>query len=270
MMRERSSKYVPILTSEAGLCLTAANWQEGHVSAGSFYLESLLIKPGIDRLRELENIKRYFAWTDTFILNAANIKANKQGVVSLSSPYDGSKVQCTLPEIIELIVKINPDIVLLPRVITKDDLNSWAKLPDSIFPYLHDSNNIAEGVGVYFYLGGEEMNIPSLPHVPCYAFGEITREMFQQLGQLGVEYVEFDEPASLGLQGVVYRSDGQLEITNPTNELDFSVIDDTCPCPTCGQGFTRAYLHHLYQHTPLLCYRLLMQHNVELMGNARE
>lgn len=262
MMSKRPSAYVPILTSEAGLCLTSANWQEGHVDACSFYLESLLIKPGIERLRELANIKRYFAWTGTFVLNAANIKTNKQGVISLSSPYDGSKVQCTLPEIIELIVKINPDIVLLPRALTKNDLESWAKLPNSISPFLHESNEIAEGFGVYFHIDGQVFNPPKLPHVPMYAYGQITLNTFRQLGQLGFEYIEFDEPASMGLKGIVYNSDGLLEITHPNNELDFSVIDDTCHCSTCRQGFTRAYLHHLYQHTPLLCHRLLIQHNV--------
>ena len=48
--------------------------------------------------------------------------------------------------------------------------------------------------------------------------------------------------------------------------MQFETIDPECTCPTCSQQFTKAYLHHLLQQTPLLCHRLLIQHNVFWMA----
>ena len=84
----------------------------------------------------------------------------------------------------------------------------------------------------------------------------------QDLIKAGVQIVESDKPASDACSGVVYSSEGDISILDATFEMQFEPIDAGCECPTCSQQFTRAYLHHLLQHTPLLCQRLLVQHNV--------
>jgi len=45
--------FIPKATSEAGLCLTAANWQEVGINLITYYLDSLLIKPGYDLLQNI-------------------------------------------------------------------------------------------------------------------------------------------------------------------------------------------------------------------------
>lgn len=50
-MLAATQNYIPVGTSEAGLCLTAENWQETKVNTLSFSLEFLLYKPGIALLK---------------------------------------------------------------------------------------------------------------------------------------------------------------------------------------------------------------------------
>ncbi len=71
-----------------------------------------------------------------------------------------------------------------------------------------------------------------------------------------------DKPAEEAMQGLVYNTEGAFSITDPGMRLQFESLDTGCQCPTCKSGFTRAYLHHLFLHTPLLCQRLLVQHNI--------
>ena len=71
-----------------------------------------------------------------------------------------------------------------------------------------------------------------------------------------------DLPAQHAMQGVVYHSGGKYSLLSQEYALDFQLLDENCACPTCQQSFTRAYLHYLYQSTPLLCQRFLLMHNV--------
>lgn len=60
-------------------------------------------------------------------------------------------------------------------------------------------------------------------------------------------------------------SHGRLPIGNARFAKDRDVIWPGCDCWTCTQGFTRAYLHHLYKAGELLYYRLASIHNVRWM-----
>jgi queuine/archaeosine tRNA-ribosyltransferase len=71
-----------------------------------------------------------------------------------------------------------------------------------------------------------------------------------------------DAPADNALHGWIYSATGMSAVMDKMNALRFTSLDEGCLCPTCKAGFTWAYLHHLYQHTPGLCQRLLIQHNV--------
>ncbi|MDF1827538.1 MAG: hypothetical protein P1U39_04605 [Legionellaceae bacterium] len=73
-----------------------------------------------------------------------------------------------------------------------------------------------------------------------------------------------NKPGQDALQGLIYASGDEREyfITDIKYAMDFSVLDKACTCPACSDGFTRAYFHHLYVHTPLLCQRWLVMHNI--------
>ena len=72
-----------------------------------------------------------------------------------------------------------------------------------------------------------------------------------------------DKPGQDALKGLMYTSNkaSTFLITDKQYAMDFSVMDEQCACPACEDGFTRAYFHHLYTHTPLLCQRWLVMHN---------
>jgi queuine tRNA-ribosyltransferase len=63
---------------------------------------------------------------------------------------------------------------------------------------------------------------------------------------------------------------GRLNIGNTQFATDNEVIQPGCKCYTCQQGYTRAYLHHLYKTKELTFYRLASIHNVHFMVNLSQ
>src|ERR1700733_3126340 len=124
-MLDRVQKYIPIITSEAGLCLSVANWQEVKIKTISFHLDSLLLKPGYELLKKIPDLAQYMGWSGAMILNATKCVANKAGIIILTSPYNGSKLKLTYDQLVELIQHIKPDAVLLPSKITKAFPKLW-------------------------------------------------------------------------------------------------------------------------------------------------
>lgn len=58
---------------------------------------------------------------------------------------------------------------------------------------------------------------------------------------------------------------GRLSIGQARWKQDFQVLDENCACPSCAQGYTRAYLHHLFKTGELAYYRLATIHNLFVM-----
>ncbi|MBI5150968.1 MAG: tRNA guanosine(34) transglycosylase Tgt [Candidatus Pacebacteria bacterium] len=65
-------------------------------------------------------------------------------------------------------------------------------------------------------------------------------------------------------------SKGRLQIGNARWARDTGTIQEDCDCWTCTQGFSRAYLRHLYLTKELLYYRLASIHNVRFMIRLTE
>lgn len=265
--------FIPVMSSEAGLCLTAENWQEAKVTALSYSLEVLLQKPGFEVLKKITNISVYLGWSKTLVLNAMTLTANREGIYHLKSPYDGSKMKLSASELIELVLHLKPEAVILPRNILKDCPNIWNTWPESITAFLHvDDLQLAEltqAHGVYFN-NFDESKLAELElwkHLPCYVSGTISIELIQHLHSKEIEFIETDEPARLAMQGQVYNQAGMVDLTHSDTEMNFEVIDPNCTCTTCSAKLTQAYFHHLLQHTPLLCQRFLIQHNVYWIEN---
>ncbi len=67
---------------------------------------------------------------------------------------------------------------------------------------------------------------------------------------------------------LVFRSDsakGRLQIGNHQFMKDNRVLQEGCDCHTCTQGYSRAYLNHLFRADELTYYRLASIHNVRFM-----
>lgn len=277
-----AQSYIPILTSKAGSCLTPKNWQEVKVTAASYSLECLLHKPGYDVLRNIKVLSEYLAWPGGIILNAMSLVTNKEGVYVLKSPYDGSKVKHTFFEIMELLHWLKPEIVLLPKKSIDEFLRFENNWNNSIMPFFHaddlEKQKIKKAHGIYFDLNGEsKCNGPAKwqwedlnrwSHLPRYILGAFNPELVQGFVNKEIEFIETDEPANAAMQGIVYSKEGIVDLMNPQSRMQFTCIDKDCACPTCSQQLTRAYLHHLLRHTPLLCQRFLIQHNAYYVRNC--
>lgn len=256
--------FVPVLTSEAGLCLTALNWQEVGITTVSYALDALLLKPGLDALHTMPNLASYLGWSGDLVLNASALKRDKQGCYTIISPFDGSKMNLTPERLITLIHHLKPNAVILPKQIVEDFPEIWAQWNQAIKPFIHvfDLQTWqAHGFhGVYFTHDTLDL-VSKCQNMPRYVIADIPPDRLIDFKAQGVEWIESNAPAQQAMQGQVYDASGICDLTQTEVALDFDVIDNACKCPTCSQRLTKAYLHHLLQHTPLLCYRFLIQHN---------
>lgn len=62
----------------------------------------------------------------------------------------------------------------------------------------------------------------------------------------GVDTFDCVSPARRGRNGSIYTFDGMMNVNNARFKTDFSPLVKGCDCYTC-QGYSRAYLHHLFR-----------------------
>ncbi|WP_019218200.1 tRNA-guanine transglycosylase [Legionella tunisiensis] len=265
------SGLTPVLTTEAGNCLTVANWQEVGIKAGVYYLDALLMKPGIAYLKKFAPLSNYTGWQGITVLNAS-LSTAKNGVYSLRSCYDGSRIDIDQNELLSLIGLLQPDRVALPyRLFNGSTLNAWQTLAKTsvLFASVDEHSPTYPDwlPGRYIHYGCTKLfsdfiqELRQYADSPLYLAGEFESEQLQELAGYNVWHVESDKPARDAMRGRVYSQEGVIDILDSRQAEDYRPIAN-CSCPTCQQLFTRAYLHHLIMHTPLLCQRFLIQHNV--------
>lgn len=258
-----STTYIPLLSSEAGSTLTAAQWMEAGIEHAAYTLEDLLFKPGQAVLAQLD-IKHYLGWNKSLTLNGARLKANKEQQVKLKSPYDGSVMHMSSAELMQLLLHLRPDRVLLPKYLVKQCLELELLLAQGIIPFiaLDERQHLSTPAGCGFYCTYQEWDQEQPKGIDSlYIVGSIGQSKREKL-KIDQLYIETDQPANDALNGLVYAKKETVDLTQSTTQQQFSVIDEECLCPTCSQEFTQAYLHHLFLQTPLLCHRFLIQHNV--------
>ncbi|MDQ5958359.1 MAG: queuine tRNA-ribosyltransferase, partial [Patescibacteria group bacterium] len=94
---------------------------------------------------------------------------------------------------------------------------------------------------------------------------------------LGVEYGidTFDcvAPTRQARNGAIYTATGRINIRNTGFMRDFSPLDKNCECYAC-QGFSRAYINHLFRSDEILGAILASIHNeyfvVHMVDNIRQ
>lgn len=267
MQEQHQRGLVPVLTSRAGSCLTFANWQAAGISLVSVYLTDLLMKPGYAFLDRLASIKDYYQWPGHIVLNATLPPANHEDSYTLRSRYDGSKITIHRSKLIALINQLQPDTVILPLGSHHD----CQQLSNTIMPYysLNESIDASDrAIGRYLTIDCDTPFIPKqLGSEPLYVIGNVNRLSPSINAFLANYFVESDKPAVDGLNGLIYSREGTLNILNDSMRNEHRLLDDNCQCQTCQSSFTRSYLHHLLQQTPLLAQRYLIQHNAWFCQN---
>lgn len=264
--------FAPIINTEAGACLTAENWLEVGVKAQSYSLESLLFKPGLELLQQLNNFKGFLGWTKRLVIDAHSLSANKEGIYTLISPYDGSKIRLHSSQLVDLLLHLQPDAVLLPKNLSHEYPEMWNSWNESIqaFVPVEDFGHKAstKAYGIYFIMdtvdGADNLaqQVEKWAPTPIFLAGVFDSNCIKRFKESAVDYIQSNEPAALAIKGQVYNNTGIIDLTDPSMSMAFEVMDPHCGCPTCKQGLTKAYLHHLLINTPLLCQRFLIQHNI--------
>ncbi len=259
-----NNKIIPVLNTPAGSCLTAKNWQEAGVQYVSYYLSFLLVKPGLAYLKTLPEWTHYSGWEGDWVLNASMPAPNAEGQYVFRSPFDGAKMRCSMEDIVDVILHLKPQQVILPEgfEVTNDAIWHQVSTITRLFVPAHERGRYLNRPihGLYYSIETQDIagiiaqhqaNYPDLDYyVSCSATQSFEAN------------VESDQPAKDACSGIVYCSGGKIDLRDKIYATQFERIDSICDCPTCKQQFTRAYLHHLLEHTPLLCQRFLIQHNV--------
>lgn len=256
---------IPVLTTSAGSCLTANNWREAGVNRVSYYLSFLLIKPGLAYLKTLPDWTYYSGWEGPWVLNASMPPPNAEGQYVFRSFVDGAKISCSMEDIVRMILHLKPHQVILPVGFEVKSDEMWRQLSTSIqlyVPaheracYLHHPIH-----GLYYVIERTE-DIATMIEQHRESHPDLDYFVTSTVTQSSEINMESNQPAMDACSGIVYCYEGKIDLRDKIYASQFECIDSTCDCPTCKQRFTRAYLHHLLEHTPLLCQRYLIQHNV--------
>ncbi len=279
MLAAGVAKFVPCLSSLAGTALTQADWSALGVTSAVYQLADLLVKPGLELLERLPSLAHYVNWPDELVIDAANLSPDAHGICCLRSEFDGSTLCITVEQWLRLVVRLRPQVLILPPavvaaasrllpqsiqclVIANDQLvTSQLQEASCLSGVLieHEPSNLAHD------LASCKAFKQQYPERMIWVSGALSLPAMQQFAALGVRALLSDTPAQAAIHGQVVCAEGVCEVMDQSCAMDFNSLDETCVCPTCLAGFTWAYLHHLYQHTPGLCQRLLMQHNVHFV-----
>lgn len=108
---------------------------------------------------------------------------------------------------------------------------------------------------------------------PRYLMGVGTPENLLECIALGIDMFDCVLPSRNARHGMLYTTEGIVNIKNQKWARDFSPIDAGCPAPT-SQYHTKAYLRHLIRANEFLGFQLATLQNLSfylwLVGEARK
>ncbi len=116
--------------------------------------------------------------------------------------------------------------------------------------------------------------LPLLPEEkPNHLLGIGDLASIERCIPLGIDTFDSSYPTRAARHGILFTTQGGINITKADNAANFSPIEKSCTCPTCAK-FTLAYLHHLFKAHELTSMSLATAHNlhfmVQLMQRYRE
>ena len=112
----------------------------------------------------------------------------------------------------------------------------------------------------------EEMAHTVDPSRPRYLMGVGTPyDLVRAIGA-GIDMFDCVLPTRNARNGQALLKGGRIVIKQARYKEDPRPLDETCPCPACAGGYSRAYLRHLYIAGEILVLRLISAHNLTLYG----
>ena len=113
--------------------------------------------------------------------------------------------------------------------------------------------------------------IPFLPEdKPRYLMGVGSYDAILEGILKGIDMFDCVLPTRIARHGALMTSQGRLNIRDKKNEYDLRVIDETCDCYTCRNGYSRSYLRRLYKCDEGYGKRLLSIHNIRFLTRLME
>lgn len=104
--------------------------------------------------------------------------------------------------------------------------------------------------------------LPLLPaDKPRYVMGVGYPEEIELYARMGIDMMDCTIPTRAGRHGLLFTSEGRVNIKNRRFAEDQNPPDTRCNCPVC-QRYTRAYLRHLFASGEALGAQLNSLHNV--------
>jgi queuine tRNA-ribosyltransferase len=101
---------------------------------------------------------------------------------------------------------------------------------------------------------------------PRYLMGVGTpQDLISAIGA-GIDMFDCVLPTRNARNGQAITRTGSISIKQAQYKSDPAPIDETCGCPCCRGGYSRAYLRHLFLAGEILVLRLLTHHNLWLYG----
>lgn len=111
----------------------------------------------------------------------------------------------------------------------------------------------------------QEMVAATLPHLPAdrprYLMGVGTPEEIVEYAAMGVDMMDCVLPTRAGRHGLLYTSEGRINIKQARFAEDAGPPDPNCGCRVCAR-YSRAYLRHLYVAGEALAGVLNTLHNL--------
>jgi queuine tRNA-ribosyltransferase len=108
------------------------------------------------------------------------------------------------------------------------------------------------------------------PSRPRYLMGVGTPRDLLHAIDCGIDMFDCVLPTRNARNGQALTRHGKLVSKQARYRLDPLPIDPECRCPTCGDGYSRAYIRHLYMAGEILALRLISHHNLHLYGELTQ
>jgi queuine tRNA-ribosyltransferase len=109
--------------------------------------------------------------------------------------------------------------------------------------------------------------VPNLdPARPHYVMGVGTPADLVRAVGVGVDLFDCVLPTRNARNGMAFVSSGRVVVKNSEHKHSKAPLEDGCPCTACKNGYSRAYLRHLYVGHEMLAGRLITEHNLTFYG----
>jgi queuine tRNA-ribosyltransferase len=101
---------------------------------------------------------------------------------------------------------------------------------------------------------------------PRYVMGLGTDAELLGMVALGIDMFDCVLPTRLARNGTALTAGGRLSLRQARHREDLRPLEEGCPCASCSNVFSRAYLRHLFAAGEILAHRLVSLHNLTHLG----